>query len=181
MKWFLLGIGLAAGAWWWFYQSNKPYYHRNLSQDRFEWLLRTLAETLRDESILLIEHQGSDRFIQFVKSRSAAGTCLGFAFPDAPWSRTYFEPLCSALSEHGFEAARSETGDENVPCFVEVEFTGSTPEQVGEAVRVAEIACQVMELGANERFTAHFRGELDSAAVIEESWRAIRAARHRRT
>lgn len=181
MIWVFVALAAAGAAWWWFYQSNKPYYHRNLERNRFEWLLRGLAETAKDRSVLMIEHQGSDRFIQFVKRRGAGGTCLGFGFPDAPWSRAYFEPLCKALSEHGFEFARSETGDENVPCFVEVEFTGSTAEQVGGAVRVAEIACQVMELGEDERFMAHFRGELDSSAVIEESWRAIRAARRHRT
>jgi hypothetical protein len=180
MTWVFVAFAVAGAVWWWFYQSEKPYYHRNLQRDRFDWLLRGLAETTKEGAVLLIEHQVSDRFIRFVKTRNAAGMCLGFAFAEAPWSRAYFETLCKALSEHGFDFARSETGDENVPCFVEVEFAGSPTEQRSGAVRVAEIACQVMGLGEEERFTAHVRGELDSASVIQESWRAIRAARQQR-
>ena len=177
MTWLIITLVVAGIAWWWFYQSKKPYYHRNLGQDRFEWLLKTLLETLKDESVLMIEHQGSDRFIQFVKTSSAAGRCLGFGFPDAPWSRAYFEPVCTVLEEHGFEPSKSKAGDENIPRFVEVEFIGADAQQIAKAVEVAQLACQAVGLGESDRYTAHFRGELDSKSVIEDSWRAIREAR----
>lgn len=179
MSWALiiLGVLTAAGGWWWFYQSKKPYYHRNLKSDRFAWLLKGLADTMRQESVLMIEHQGSDRFIQFIKSGSPSGECLGFAFPDAPWSRNYFDPLVAALSKEGFAVAVSETGDDQVPRFIEVELHGSQADQIDLALRVAETARQVMSLGKDELFTAHFRGELDSKSVIEQSLRGIREAR----
>lgn len=181
MKWVLLGIVACAGAWWWFYKSKRPYRHRNLTADRFGWLLKTLAETLKDGSVLMIEHQGSERFIQFIKSEGPSGSCLGFAFPDAPWSREYVEAICDELSRQGIAFSKSETGDDNVPCFIEIEMTGTDTEQIKQALRLASIACQAMGLGDNARFTAHFRGELDSKSVVERSLRAMREARHQRT
>ena len=173
----ILGVVAVAAAWWWFYQSKKPYYHRNLRSDRFAWLLKGLADTMKQDSVLMIEHQGSDRFIQFIKSGTPAGPSLGFAFPDAPWSRAYFEPLLKALSREGLSVGVSETGDDQLPRFIEVELNGPLADQIDLALRIATTACQVMHLGEDEQFTAHFRGELDSKSVIEKSLRGIREAR----
>jgi len=173
----LLALFATFAAWWWFHQSKKPFHHRDVRREKFAWLLKGLAETMKKESVLVIQHQCSDRFIQFVKSESPSGPSLGMAFPDAPWSREYFESLREALSEDGFFVAVTETGDHRVPRFLEVEFQGPLAGQIGHALRAAALACHAMHLDEDETFTAHFRGELDSDSVIEQSLRTIREAR----
>lgn len=158
--------------WWWFFRSTKPYRHRHLTMDRFEWLLNGLVDTMKDGSVLVIEHEGSDRFIQFVKHEQPSGTVLGFAFPDAPWSRRYFEPLRTALAEKGVDYSVSETGDEITSRFLEAECKGDS---IASALELARMATSVMGLGEGDRFCAYLKGDLDSEAVVSQSAQAIRA------
>lgn len=175
----LVGLG-GLFAWWWLYQSKKPYFHRGVTTDKFEWLLEGLAKTTQDGTVLIIEHEGSTRFLQFVTHNTPSGACLGFSFPDAPWSREYFDMLRMELSNEGFEVGIGRTGDEPVRRFLEVELQGSVGEQIKSALRVAAAACRVMNLNNDQKFTAHFRGLLDSRMVIERSLRRFRQAMHRR-
>lgn len=127
---------------------------------------------------LVLEHEGADRFLQFTSLEASSGDpLLGFAFPDAPWSRRYFEPLRAALSEHGIDFAVSETGDEHTPRFIELECKGHA---IGRALDVARIACGVMGLGEADRFSGRLEGEFDSQKVIADSTRRISARLRRR-
>lgn len=174
----LIGVAVVGLlGWWWFFRSAKPYRHRHLTMGRFRWLLDALADTMEDGSVLVIEHEGSDRFIQFVKYERSAGTVLGFAFPDAPWSRPYFEPLRTALAERGVDYSVSETSDEATSRFLEVECSR---DPIASALELAQIAVSVMGLRDDDRFCAYLKGDLDSGAVLSKSVHAIRARFARR-
>ena len=95
----------------------------------------------------MIEHEDSDGFLQFVKSAGPSGECLGFSFPDAPWSSEYFEALLEVLSKEGFSVAVSGTGDDQVSRFSEVDLHGSQADQIDLAVRLSEAVRRVMRWG----------------------------------
>ena len=163
-------VGVVLLAWWWFFRSRMPYRHRHLTMDGFEWLLDGLMDTMRDGSVLVIEHEGSDRFIQFVKYERPSGVVVSFAFPDAPWSREYFDSLRMALADRSIDYSVSETGDEMTRRFLEVECKG---DPVESALELAGMATAVMDLGDGDRFCAHLTGDLDSEAVVSQSAQAI--------
>jgi len=118
--------------------------------------------------VLVIEHRGSDRFIQFVKSSTAAGRLLGFRFHDAPWSRSDFEPVRAALTERGFEPLVSDTGDATTPRLVGVEFSETDGEQIAKAVEVAQLTFQTLGLSESDRYSSyHLRRDPNEPAVLE--------------
>ena len=120
MSWFwAVGIALlVSGVVAAFVVGSRPYVHKNVTAERFSRLLDTLYDTMTDGSILVIRHDCSEAFLQFVKRASPVGDVLGFGFPDADWSRTHWSPLLRCLQENSVEYSVAETGDGAVPRFV---------------------------------------------------------------
>lgn len=174
----IFALALGAASWWWFVTSRKPHRHRNLTSDRFSWLIRGLVETMRDGSVLVIEHEGSDRFTQFARYSEPSGeVVLSFGFPDAGWSSGYFEELKRVFSQHGIDYTIAETGDAATPRFMEVECRGDVVES---GARLARLAFEVMGAGKNARFCGYLKGDLDSGAVIQQAARAVKTRLSRR-
>lgn len=64
----------------------------------FDFLLRYAM----DGSFVIIGSRGFSRFVQFRKETGADGHgILTLDFPDAPWSRPYFEPVATVLRQKG--------------------------------------------------------------------------------
>ncbi len=171
MSW-ILGltvIAVSLGAWWWFFEGPKPYMHRNVSMEDFESFLKSLLETATDQTILAIEHQGSDRFVQFTLECGIAEKTIGYGFPDAPWSREYFAPLMKEVAAQGFTYHIGETGDDVITRFLEVEMAGEHEDKIQRAAELARLTCGVMGLGSDDRFVAHYDGALDSERVFKEN------------
>jgi len=160
MSWFwAVGIALlVSGVVAAFVVGSRPYVHKNVTAERFSRLLDTLYDTMTDGSILVIRHDCSEAFLQFVKRASPVGDVLGFGFPDADWSRTHWSPLLRCLQENSVEYSVAETGDGAVPRFVEVECAEAP---VAEALSVAKLALRVLAIPDDATFTATLEGELD--------------------
>lgn len=141
---------------------GRPVYQRHQNLDEFEGPLRQLAELMAEESVYIIEHLGSPRFIQFRKLKHG----VLFGFPDAPWARNYFDKLAGALCRAGESVEIVPTNDAPVTRFLEVRLAGET-EVVGlAAVRVARIAATAMELSEGASFRGHFKGDFDPEAYL---------------
>lgn len=153
MTWLLVAAALMLGvaALWHF--GSKPARHRRRRADQFELFLTTLEMGGRDGGLLFIEHEGSERFVQFVKVGDDPNdrTSLRLGFPDAPWSHSYFEPVREALITAGFPLAESQgtTG---------MRFLDANHLTVPRAAEAARSCFAAMGIGADARFTLHFAG-----------------------
>jgi hypothetical protein len=176
MYWILGGV-LVVGALVasWFYFGNQIVYHRNLTTERFPWLIAGLATQMKDGGVLVIQHEGSPRFVQFVLSCSnPREACLGFGFPDAPWSRPYFEPVRNALTDLGYMIHESPTGDLSVSRFLELEIPGPLEAWQTAGSQVAAAAFQAMGVPSTDTFVAHLEGEIDSDRIVRDSLNRLR-------
>ncbi|KDA52861.1 hypothetical protein EG19_09390 [Thermoanaerobaculum aquaticum] len=91
--------------------------------------LEFLLKVTRDGSFLILEDGKSSRFLQFRKATdNKGGGFLVLDFPDAPWSRCYFEGIARALTDHGVNFTMVETESLECPRFLEVQNIVSAEE-----------------------------------------------------
>ena len=127
------------------------------------------------DSLLVIRHPASEVFVQFVKRQTASSYVLGFGFPDAGWSRAYFDAVARAVTDAGLNHEIVSTGDAAVPRFLEVEIGPDEPDQ---AVRLANLAFDAMGVDRST-FVATMEGELDVTASLLDAREVL--TRGRRT
>ena len=122
----------------------------------------TMVRQSTTGSVLIIQHEGSERFLQFVqRSESLETSRLLFGFPDAPWSRRSFAAVVSALAQAGFECQITETDNPITLRFAELIV--EEPCDAGSliAAKVARVAATAMGLDETARFTIHLEGGTD--------------------
>lgn len=179
MIWWLIGIVvLVVFLRWWM---KRPHYHRNVKRNEFERFLRGLIVQSAHGAILFIEHEGSDRFVQFAKYVTIeSGTIINFGFPDAPWSQNYFKPLMEALESAGVDYHIQSTGDDHgfVSRFIDVNMKVDNIDKVAkELARIAHISFETMGLGNSEKFQIHYEGDMDRNAVLSSTEELLEEAR----
>lgn len=159
MIWWILGIVVTIIILWWL---KKPIYYRNVERDEIERFIKGLLDVGADGSLLIIQHEGSPRFIQFAKYiENETKTNLHFGFPDAPWSRESFESLEKKLKSAGIKYKIQLTSDnEYVRKFLNVDNI----RDIATAVRIANIAFDVMGLDEKEKFKIHYEGYISRKA-----------------
>ena len=86
MTWLLVAASVLLGVVAFRHFGSKPARHRGQSAEQFERFLTTLELCGRDGGLLFIEHEGSERFVQFMKLGDDPNdlTSLGLGVPDAP-------------------------------------------------------------------------------------------------
>lgn len=133
----------------------RPYRHRGVYPDRIELFLQTLLKRGFDGGVLVfevMERSKTRRFIQFAKRITAPGVIgIEFGFPNAPWSRQYFEPMCNSLASAGFSVRVTQTGRDDTSAFLTVNL-GS---DLSAAVRLVDVALkQVLRVTESARIDA---------------------------
>jgi hypothetical protein len=115
---------------------------------------------------MFIEHEGSDRFVQFAKYQlDNSRTILHFGFPDAPWSRQYFDTIVKMLQTLNI-SHKITTGGAQIHRFAEVDLVlDDLDNTVTIGARIAQAAFEVMGLTENARFKIHYRGDLSPEAA----------------
>ena len=137
------------------------YPHRVLED--VEPLLEVLCQC-KFGSVLVIGHEGSDRFIQLAQRSAVVGTeHLLYGFPDAPWSRAFFPRLIAGLAAEGWEYRVRETGAGVVTRFAEVDLMGHRDVVFPEAMRLIRVTSQILNLGDDAQFTVSLSGSIDHA------------------
>lgn len=109
-------------------------------------------------AVLMIEHETSERFLQFTKSLASDGEWdLSFDFPDAPWSRAYYPNMCAILDLRGFRFEEIETGEGPTTRFLRVGELGGA----SEALAVLDAALEGLELGPEATYVVQLMGPYD--------------------
>jgi hypothetical protein len=145
---------------------QRPLYHRKVRQGEFEKFFRVLLTECADGSLLFIQHEGSQRFVQFVKySLNQEHSLLHFGFPDAPWSRQYFDSLTETFQKLGFDI-KITTGEGLIRRFLEIDLEEADLEnKVSKGVQIARVAFETMGLTKAETFKANFQAKLSTEAA----------------
>jgi hypothetical protein len=157
MTWLLVAASVLIGvvAFWHF--GSKPARHRGQSAEQFERFLTTLELGGRDGGLLLIDHDGSERLVQFMKLGDDPNdlASLSLGFPDAPWSRAYYPAVRQALAAAGIPLTERQgtTG---------MRFLDADHLSVPRAAEAARQCFAAMGVGTDARFTLHFSGAVQS-------------------
>ena len=158
MTWILVGtVGMVGVGLLW-YLGSKPARHRGRSTANLLSFLTSFELGGREGGLLFIEHEGSDRFLQFVHAGSLRPERpLSLGFPEVAWSQPYFGAVRAAILARGYPLVER-TGSDGTR-FLDVE-----PLNVPEAVGVAEAVLEAMGLGDGARYTMHFAGPVSTPA-----------------
>ena len=115
---------------------------------------------------MFIHHDDSERFLQFAKCRSNQGQMfLHFGFPDAPWSRQYFESIVKMVQTSGITYNITPV-EGLVRRFLEIDFSTEDPTKaITAAACIARAAFEAMGLNKSARFKIHYRGSLSREAA----------------
>jgi hypothetical protein len=154
MKWVLV-LSIVAVlffllSWW----GAKPIYYRHVAPEGFSEFTESLLAQGGHGTLLFFRHEGSPWFVQFAKCL-APKRMIHFAFPDAPWSRDFYEPVQSALAAAGYRCGSRDTGnDRQTRRFLCIDDIW-TAEQAAE---IARVAFSGMGLSKDAKYTVHLEG-----------------------
>lgn len=134
---------------------RKPVRHKGVYPDRIGRFLEVLLRRGYNGGVAVFEvneRRRQRRFIQFVKYIRRPGEIgIAFAFPNAPWSREYVEPVRAMLAASGVAATASATGRDDTTEFVNADL-GS---DIDGGVRLADKVFQaVFHLPSDTRVDA---------------------------
>jgi hypothetical protein len=137
-----------------------------VKREEFERFFRDFLNQMADGAVLIIEHQDSSRFIQFAKyCPDRSHTILHFGFPDAPWSRQYFDPLTKVFQTLGIDFSIT-TGEGLIHRFLEIDFEKEDLEhKISRGAHIARVAFEVMGLDENAKYRIHFKGNISNEAA----------------
>jgi hypothetical protein len=157
--WVLVLVGYLLFVYW----GSKPVYHRDRTMAELGPLMDAVLQA-GVGSVMIVQHESSERFVQFAQRSEVLGVNhLVFGFPDAPWSRRYFEPVAEHLDRNGIQYRIVETGEEPTRRFIKVDIEGSSDTARDRATDVARVAANAMGLPAEAKFTVHVDGTSDHA------------------
>jgi hypothetical protein len=157
MTWLIIVVLVAAGVYVLKRQLNKPKYYRGIARDDFPKFINGMMDQGGHGFLLFFEHEGSNRFLQFAKYiESPFRRNLHFGFLLAPWSVNYYATLKDRLTAEGFRCVEREAGEGMVEKFLCVDYITNGK----EGGRLASLALDVLGIGENDKFTAHYEGPL---------------------
>lgn len=143
-----------AGAAYFLISGRKPLLHKRIRSSEFKRFFDTFFQVGADGSVMVIRHEPSGKFLQYVKNINDIET-ISFGFPKAGWSLEYYETIKNALRINGFDYLISPTNGKEVKEFIDVDGLKSSE----EAIRLADTALSAMGI-SNELFTIYFRGDM---------------------
>jgi hypothetical protein len=149
---------------------RQPVYHRGKQPAEFSRFIATLQSESPDGAVLVVEHEGTKRFVQFAKYvEEPADRAVTLGFPDAPWSRAFYEPVREQLTAAGFEVSESFGTGTVVPRFLDVAGL-EAPERAAEA---AVLAFAAMGIGHEATFTLYWPAPAGRKEPVEFKPRAV--------
>jgi hypothetical protein len=149
---------------------RRPVYHSGQRAEAFPRFLAALDAESPDGAVLVIEHEGTERFVQFAKYvEEPEDPVILLGFPDAPWSRAFYEPVRERLTAAGFDVSESFGTGDAVPRFLDV---GGLPDPA-RAAEAAVLAFDVMGIGTGATFTLSWPGGAAPGLHVEFKPRAV--------
>ncbi len=156
-----ISILLVVLIWLFFFSKPKPIYYRNMTFNDLNNFFTNLFDMLANKSILIIEHQESPKFIQFVKHTEKGAKYLSFSFPSSPWSKNYFVKLESALNIKNVPFTIVNTDNDTTTKFIDINYIDKT----SLALEIAKIALVAMDLDIEDKYVIHYEGYQDFAST----------------
>lgn len=150
--------------------ARQPVYHRGKRAADFPPFIATLRSESPDGAVLVIEHEATKRFVQFAKYvEEPDDLAITLGFPDAPWSRAFYEPVRQRLVAAGFEVSESFGTGTIVPRFLDVTGLSEPDHAAGAAVAVFA----AMRIGVEATFTLHWPQPAGAREQVEFKPRAV--------
>ncbi len=149
-------------------------HYRRVKPEEFAGFLRDFLKQGADDSLMFIQHEASPRFVQFAKYCSDQGQIiLHLGFPDAPWSREYFDSLAKRLQALGIDF-KITTGEGLIHRFLEIDLGKEDLEnKISNGAHIARVVFEAMGLSESDNFKVYFEGGL-SAEAARPSLEALR-------
>jgi len=157
MYWILLLLSLLAilvALFWWL--GRRSVLYKDVPLAKLDEFFDTLMDCFPG-SVLFIRPMNHPGFIQFLRLNESEGSSLHFGFPDAPWSRDYFEPLQHAVQRKGIRYKIVTTGEEDIRKFLVIEFS----DDWDLALEIVRICMSVLGVSDSERFQVNIDGAID--------------------
>jgi hypothetical protein len=168
MRWAIIFGLVLIGVFLFLRWSAKPIHYRHVASMDFYRFTESLFSQGGDGALLFLHHEGSDCFVQFAKYLSPK-RMVHFGFPDAPWSRSYYRVVQSALTAAGFpcyeKPTKNDHGTLRFLCIDDI----STAQKAAE---IALVAFTAMGLGPEAKYTIYQEG-----LVSLKEWRRYEAER----
>jgi len=130
-------------------------------------------------SVLIMDHKGSERFLQFRKPADTGTVeqAIVFGFPEVEWTRSFFADVVALVGESGlpYEVV-SRRADGESTRFLEVTLYGDRASLGRQVLSLVSPILQGLGFDQDDRFTFHIDGsywdpEL-SARVETDFWQA---------
>jgi len=137
---------------------NAPYYYRNIETDGFARYIKIFIQQFGTGSVLLIKHEGSNKFIQFAKYGDKKNDVLRYGFPCARWSQNYFDNVKKRLVEKNLNVQVQPTGNDHIKSFLEIDFLDLSDGGIDVMVDVARTTFQALAIPDTERYKINFSG-----------------------
>jgi hypothetical protein len=163
-------IALGYLAFWWF--GRKPYYHKNQTIENLPKFIGSLVHQMVEESLLFLDADNTVFFLQFKLLRVTQDSSeIEFMFPNATWSRDFFEILKNRLFILGYNPEVVETTDneaEEIKTVLFVRFSGTRKKLEDQALAIASTAFSVLGLDVKHPLTIHYEGQLDPKRAMKK-------------
>ena len=154
--WLIFMLLAAVGVLLLWQYGQRPRRYRNVQVGELARFIQTLLKRGYQGGLLILETKTSRsdrRFLQFSKYIREDGRAgLEFGFPNAPWSRAYYDALRRELDAKGVAFTLQDTGRHDTTQFLVVDLE----RDVTKAQRVAELAVPIVFGGASTGFQAHY-------------------------
>jgi hypothetical protein len=145
----LLVMGLRLGI--------RPAYYRSRGPEFLEEMVGSLAAS-PEGSVLLMEHPGSGRFLQFRKPADTGQKRqrVVFGFPEVAWTEPFFDQVVEEIERSGFPCEIVErTQDGQITRFVEVTLEGEWQALGRDAHGLVRPLLSILGFQESDRFTFH--------------------------
>lgn len=147
-----------------YWLSNRPNYYKNRDSSDFKKFIEGLIRQGIHGTLLFIKHKNSNKFVQFAKYITEDNEILiSFGFPDAKWSRKYFNLIRRAFENEGIKYKITKVGDDKefVRQYIDIDnYVKDIKKTAEELSFVAEIVFREMDIDKNDKYTIHFKGRM---------------------
>lgn len=141
---------------------NRPLRHRIKSLDELGRFLEGLIVQGTEGTILMVEDKKTKKFVQFVKLGKRNKAKLHFGFPDAPWSRNYFQRVEDSFKKRNIQYTINPTSEDVVTKFLDIDIV-----EIDKGVEIAKLAFNAMDIPPSGHFQAYYKGDLNEDYVKE--------------
>jgi hypothetical protein len=151
---------------WWL---SRPLHHHGVRFDDLDRFFASWVADLATGTVIVLRDDATHHFVQFVLNKDHEAPELDLGFPDAPWSRDFFENVRVAVEEAGFSTRIQGTDSKAVGRFLEATVRGGDEPLTAKAIRLTTTVLRAMGHDETTRLTVWAEGRVDADALAREA------------